>query len=84
MTVHVKQPAEAKQQDVVAELDRARRRIDVDRQLAEWCIDLTARLKCAQGAVMDYHEGTATVRDLQTEFERFKLAVWLAKKARRP
>jgi hypothetical protein len=39
-------------------------------------------LKCAQADVLNYHEGIASLRDLEIEWRRFKLAVRLAKMAR--
>jgi hypothetical protein len=65
------------------ELDAARERLEADRQIADWCLELRSRLERAEAFLLhpDCRSHHAT---LASEIERFKLCISLAKKARRP
>jgi hypothetical protein len=75
-------PTRRRQEQLVDALDEARTRCEINAQLAAWCVQLNGRLKRAQSAVLTYDEGVADLRDLETEWQRFKLAVRLAKMTR--
>jgi hypothetical protein len=81
MTAHVKQPTATEQQNLLAQLNAARERCEVNRQIAEWCIELQARLWRAEAHLL-HDDCRRHHADLAPEVERFKLCVQLAKKAK--
>ena len=54
---------------------------EINRQLTDWIIDFTARRKRAEIAFL-YHDCSVDYRDLQAEWERFKLCIRLARERR--
>ena len=63
------------------ELDRAYDRVQVNAKLAAWLTDLSARIE-KQKIALAYGDLSCDPRDLQREFEQFKLAVALHKERR--
>jgi hypothetical protein len=77
------QPASASSpKQLLADLDAARERCAANLQIMDWIVELRAKVWRAEEDLLHHDCGT-TLRDLQTEWERFKLTVSLAKKARR-
>ena len=66
---------------LLANWQAAKERCEVNRQLTDWIIDFTARRKRAEVAFL-YHDCSVDHRDLQAEWERFKLCIRLAKERR--
>ena len=69
------------QQKLLANWQAAKERCEVNRQLTDWIIDFTARRKRAEVAFL-YHDCSVDHRDLQAEWERFKLCIRLARERR--
>ena len=69
------------QQKLLAKWQAAKDRCEVNRQLTDWIIDFTARRKRAEVAFL-YHDCSVDHRDLQAEWERFKLCMRLARERR--
>ena len=65
-------------QALVAKLAAARDRVEANRQIAEWCIALQARLWAAEAHLL-HDNCRATLADLAIEIERFKLCCRLAR-----
>ena len=69
------------QQKLLANWQAAKDRCEINRQLTDWIIDFTARRKRAEVAFL-YHDCSVDHRDLQAEWERFKLCIRLARERR--
>jgi hypothetical protein len=68
------------QQKLLANWQEAKDRCEVNQQLTDWIIDFTARRKRAVAFL--YHDCSVDHRDLQAEWERFKLCIRLARERR--
>ena len=66
---------------LLAGLDTARDRVAVDQQIADWCLELQARLQRAEEHLL-HDDCRRHHRSLASEIERLKLCISLAKKAR--
>ena len=71
----------SEQQKLLANWQAAKDCCEVNRQLIDWIIDFTARRKRAEIAFL-YYDCSVDHRDLQTEWERFKLCIRLARERR--
>ena len=69
------------QQKLFADWQAAKERCEINRVLTDWIIYFTARLKRAEIAFL-YHDCSVDHRDLQAEWERFKLCIRLARERR--
>ena len=79
--VTTNKPSRREQQALLGKLDRARDRVDANRTIIGWIIDLTARLKRAQIDFL-YRDCHADHHDLKAEVERLRLCIRLAKDGR--
>ena len=66
---------------LLARYRAARQQCEVNRQLTDWILDLTARLKSAKSNFV-YVDCSTEHHDLEAEVERLRLAIDLAKRCR--
>ena len=76
MSFHVK-PAGAGG-ELLADLDAARRRCEVNQQIADWAIELQGRLRRAEASLL-HDDCRRHHRALATEVERLRLCIRLAR-----
>jgi hypothetical protein len=78
MTAHLRPET----QDLLRAYSTARERCEVNRQIAEWIIDLQARLERAQTPFWQTDYSVESPDELKAEVERLRLYIMLAARAR--
>jgi hypothetical protein len=69
--------------DVVAKLKAARERLRIDHQLMQWDLELSQRIEDRAQLFLTHNcDPSISFQDLEIEWQRFKLALALAKKGR--